>query len=419
MALEACDVVVVGGGVIGRSVAAEVAAGGAKVVVVEPGGVTQGTSVGNAGHLVPSHIVPFSAPGMVKAGINSLIARNGAFAISPRVVPGIAGWLWRFARSANEANVQRGLPVLRSMLDATVAGVHELRAAGAEVDFIPTGLLQIASSPKSWAGVRHEMEEWTHHGVNARELNGKEVLEHEPLLRPGILGGVLLLDDACFDPLLLVKAITARGAGLGVTDVNASVQRIERVQGGVVVHTSAGPVKAAQVVVAAGVWSPKLLKPFGIKVPVRPARGDSVTLPYGPGVPKPGVGMMMVDQKVALSPLSKGLRITGRFGLTSASDRALNMKRAQTLIRKVGSVLELDPATAPNEVWTGLRPATPDGLPLLGRLPGAPEVIASVGHGMLGSTTSIGSAKAVAAVVRGEAAPFDMAPVSPARFSRR
>lgn len=410
--------VVVGGGVIGRSVAAEVAAGGAKVVVVEPGGVTNGTSLGNAGHLVPSHIVPFSAPGMVKAGINSLIARNGAFAISARVVPGIAGWLWKFSRSANERNVQSGLPVLRSMLDMTVAGVHDLRAAGAEVDFIPTGLLQIASSAKSWAGVRHEMEEWTHHGVNARELNAQEVLAHEPLLRPGIQGGVLLLDDACFDPLLLVKAITDRGASLGVTDVAASVQRIERVPGGVTVHTSAGPVKAAQVVVAAGVWSPKLLRPFGVKVPVQPARGDSVTLPYGPGVPKPGLGMMMVDQKVALSPLSKGLRITGRFGLTSPADRSLNMKRAQTLIRKVGSVLELDPTTAPKEVWTGLRPATPDGLPLLGRLPGAPEVIASVGHGMLGSTTSIGSARAVAAVVRGETAPFDMTPVSPSRFSR-
>jgi D-amino-acid dehydrogenase len=255
--------------------------------------------------------------------------------------------------------------------------------------------------------------------VNARELDAKQVLEHEPLLRPGILGGVLLLDDACFDPLLLVKAITDRGASLGVSTVDASAQRIERVPGGVVVHTSAGPVKAAQVVVAAGVWSPALLKPFGIKVPVRPARGDSVTLPYGPGVPKPGLGMMMVDQKVALSPLSKGLRITGRFGLTSRSDRALNMKRAQTLIRKVGSVLDLDPTTPPNEVWTGLRPATPDGLPLLGRLPGAPEIIASVGHGMLGSTTSIGSAKAVAAVVRGDQAPFDMAAVAPGRFSRR
>jgi len=412
-------VAVVGGGVIGRSVAAEVAASGAKVVVVEPGGVSHGTSLGNAGHLVPSHIVPFSAPGMVKAGINSLIARNGAFAISPRVVPGITGWLLRFARSANEANVRRGMPALRSMLDATVAGVHDLRAAGAEVDFIPTGLLQIASSPKSWAGVRHEMEEWAHHGVNARELDGNQVIEHEPLLRPGILGGVLLLDDACFDPLLLVKAITDRGATLGVTDVTATAQRIERVPGGVVVHTSAGPVKAAQVVVAAGVWSPALLKPFGIKVPVQSARGDSVTLPYGPGVPKPGLGMMMVDQKVALSPLSRGLRITGRFGLTSSSDRALNMKRAQTLIRKVGSVLELDPTTSPKEVWTGLRPATPDGLPLLGRVPGAPEVIASVGHGMLGSTTSIGSAKAIAAVVRGDEAPFDLAPVAPGRFSRR
>ena len=418
MTLEACDVAVVGGGVIGRSVAAELAAGGAKVTVVEQGGVTHGTSLGNAGHLVPSHIVPFSAPGMVKAGINSLLARNGAFAISMRVVPGIAGWLWQFARSANAQNVQRGMPILKYMLDNTVAGVGELRAAGADVDFIPTGLLQIASSPKSWEGVRHEMEEWRHQGVRARELDAEQVLQHEPLLRPGIRGGVLLEDDACFDPALLVSAIAQRGASLGVVDVNGSVLAIDRVKGGVVVQTSAGPLRASQVVVAAGVWSPRLLERFGIKVPVRPARGDSVTVPYGPGVPKPGLGMMMVDQKVALSPLSKGLRITGRFGLTSPADRGLNMARAHTLIRKVSSVLELDPATKPQAVWTGLRPATPDGLPLLGRLPGAPEVIASVGHGMLGSTTSIGSAKLVAAVVSGNQPGVDIAALSPARFTR-
>jgi len=81
-------------------------------------------------------------------------------------------------------------------------------------------------------------------------------------------------------------------------------------------------------------------------------------------------------------------------------------------------VLELDPATKPQDVWTGLRPATPDGLPLLGRLPGAPEVIASVGHGMLGSTTSIGSAKLVAAVVSGNQPAVDIAALSPARFTR-
>lgn len=418
MVEQACDVVVIGGGIIGRSVAAAVARRGATVTVVEPGGATFGTSVGNAGHLVPSHVVPFAAPGMVRAGLHSLMARNGAFAVSPRVVPGIGSWLWRFARSANEANVQRGVPVLRTLLDLTVQGVHRLIAHGASIDHEASGVLQLASSPASWGAVRHEMEGWARWGVRTHELDAQSVRAHEPALRTGVLGGVLLLDDARFDSALLHTAVADEGRRHGVADVAAAVRRIERVGGSVRVHTEAGLLRCGQVVVAAGVWTPRLLAPFGVKVPVRPARGDSVTLPNGPGVPRLRGAMMLVDQKVALSSLERGLRITGRFGLTSTSDRALHPGRARTLIRKAAGVLELDSTIEPQHMWTGLRPATPDGLPMLGRLDGAPEVVVAAGHGMLGSTTSLGTADVVAAIVNGDRPLVDLGVVSPMRFTR-
>ncbi|MEY4339442.1 MAG: D-amino acid dehydrogenase small subunit, partial [Actinomycetota bacterium] len=213
-------------------------------------------------------------------------------------------------------------------------------------------------------------------------------------------------------------AVAAEGERHGVAVVDAAAQRIERAGGAVLVHTSAGVVRCGQVVVAAGVWTPRLVAPFGVKVPVRPARGDSVTLPNGPGVPRLRGAMMLVDQKVALSSLERGLRITGRFGLTSSNDRAVHPGRARTLIRKASGVLHLDPAIEPQQMWSGLRPATPDGLPMLGRLDRAPEVVVAAGHGMLGSTTSLGTAEVVAAIVNGDRPLVDLGVVSPMRFTR-
>ena len=137
------DVVVIGGGIVGRSVASSSARRGMTVIVVEPMSVTFGTSSANAGHLVPSHRVPFAAPGMVRAGLRSLAIRDGAFAIAPRAAVRLLPWLWRFARSATPANVASGVPVLRQLLESTVDELHRLRAAGVGLDAADGGILQV------------------------------------------------------------------------------------------------------------------------------------------------------------------------------------------------------------------------------------------------------------------------------------
>ena len=413
---RAADVVVIGGGIVGRSVASSAARRGMSVIVVEPMSATFGTSSANAGHLVPSHRVPFAAPGMVRAGLRSLAVRDGAFAIAPISAIGLMPWLWRFARSSTQANVERGVPALRHLLETTVDELHRLRDSGAHLDSADGGILQVCSSAGGLRGLRHEAEVWGRWGVRTETLSAAAVRVEEPMLRDSVVGAVRLVDDGRFDPALLLAAVTEEGDRNGVESLTARVARIEPLgDQSARVHTSDGVLDARRVVVAAGVWTAALCRPLGVRLPIVAARGNSVTLP---DCSRPNSPMLLVEQRMALNPLAQGLRLTGGFRLTRPQDREVNPKRSRELVQRAAEVLAIPTDTLPTNEWTGLRPATTDGLPIIGALASAPSIIVASGHGMLGSTTGGGTGEVVAAMLAGEPLPFDDATVSPNRFTR-
>ncbi len=386
------------------------------MILVEPMSASFGTSSANAGHLVPSHRVPFAAPGMVRAGLRSLAMRDGAFAIAPRAAVGLVPWLWRFARSSTQNNVERGVPALRHLLESTVDELQRLRIAGAELDAADGGILQVCSSAAGLEDLHHEAEVWGKWGVRTEVLDSSALRAEEPLLNSSVVGAVRLVDDGRFDPALLLAAVTEEGARHGAETVAARVARLEpRGDQLARVHTSDGVLDARRVVVAAGVWTPSLCRPLGARLPIVAARGNSVTLP---DTARPNSPMLLVEQRMALSPLSQGLRLTGGFRLTRPNDRVINPKRSRELVERAAEVLTIPADTPPTHEWTGLRPTTTDGLPIVGALVCAPSVVVAAGHGMLGSTTGPGTGEVVAALLVGERLPFDAATVSPDRFRR-
>jgi D-amino-acid dehydrogenase len=409
---ESFDVVVVGGGVIGWSVASAVTRIGRSVLLIDAGPPLAGTSSANAGHLVPSHVIPFAAPGMVRAGLRSLVARDGAFAVDPRALPFVGTWLWRFARSCTDANMRRGVPALRSLLDATVDEVRRLAAIYPGVDHAAGGMLQACTSTRSLAAARREADEMARHGVRVDLLDRSAVHDHEPMLTEAVAGGVLLGDDARFDPAGLVAALRAEAEAGGAATRDDAVVGIRASGADVALHTRSDTVHGTHVVLAAGVWTPALCRQLGVRLPVVPARGNGVTLP----VPGPRGPMLLVDQRVAVSPLSRGLRLTARYELTRPTNRTVDVRRCEAIVRHAGEALRLEHPTV-HEPWTGLRPATPDGLPIIGKLPGAPRVLVATGHGMLGSTTGPGTGLVVAAMLTGAPTGLDDRVVSPARFA--
>jgi len=138
-----------------------------------------------------------------------------------------------------------------------------------------------------------------------------------------------------------------------------------------------------------------------------------------PEVPEvPRRPLLLMDQRLAVTPMGDGLRITGRFELTGPADRSVPAARTNALLDAARAALTLPADALPTQPWSGLRPATPDGLPVIGRIaPGSPVIVAA-GHGMLGTTTGPGTGELVAAMVTGEELPLDVSPLSPERFGR-
>jgi D-amino-acid dehydrogenase len=411
--MTADRIIVIGAGIIGTSIASSLARRGIAVTVVDSYDDRYGTSLANAGHFVPSHVLAFAAPGMVEAGFTSWRNRDGAFALNPHLRRDGVEWLARFVESCTDENVRRAAPALRGLFDLTRSELERLDSSGAMFDYRPGGLIEVFTKESSFEVARHEIETMRELGVEIDELSAAELRAAEPTLN-GVAGGFRLVNDGRLDPRQLVEVLKAEAIAHGAQWLSGVVREILPTHDGVNVITTAGTQRGAQVIVAAGVWTPELVASLGVRLPVIPAKGYSVTLT---GVDEhPRLPLLLMDQRLAVTSMSRGLRITGRYELTTPSDRAIPPARIQGLVDLARPVLGLSDSVKPADPWTGLRPASPDGVPLIGRLSSDERVLVCVGHGMLGTASGPGTGEAVAAIVTGEPLPFDQSALSPERF---
>ncbi len=405
--------IVIGAGIIGTSIASSLARRGIAVTVVDAGDERFGTSSANAGHFVPSHVLAFAAPGMVEAGFRSWRNRDGAFALNPSLRRDGAQWLARFVEACTDDNVRRAAPALQGLFDLTRAELDRLVTKGTSFDYRPSGLIEVFTKQNTFEAARHEIEVMCELGVEIEELSASQLLEVEPTLH-GVAGGYRLIRDGRLDPSMLLDVVKTEAMAHGAEWVTAVVREIRPTRDGVNVVTTAGTMAAAQVVVAAGVWTPELVACLGVRLPVIPAKGYSVTLS---GIQDlPALPLLLIDQRLAVNAMGRGLRITGRYELTTPYDLSIPPSRVKGLVDLARPVLGLPQNAQPTQPWAGLRPASPDGLPLIGRLSCDERVLVCVGHGMLGTASGPGTGEAVAAVMTGEALPFDMTVMSPERF---
>lgn len=413
------DVVVVGAGIVGLCSAWYLRKSGAEVTVLSreplPGG---DTSAGNAGMIVPSHVVPLAAPGAVSQGLRYLLSRTSPFHIKPRLDPGLIRWLWRFWRSCTEAHVRSAAPVLRDLSLASVGLLTELQIEGGDFAWEQTGLLMVYHSEKYrsenlWAA---ELAESL--GLRLRRLDGPSTLELEPGLRPETLGSVLYEDDGRVNPSALLarlrEGLVAKGVAL---EEGEPVVALERPSGGgVLIHLEDGKkVEAGAAVLAAGAWTGRIAASTGARVPLQPAKGYSLTFPAPER--RPSLPVILSEEKVTITPFPDALRFAGTFSL-SGFDHSVDDRRVEPIREEARRLVpELaDQAMAKEKVWVGFRPASPDGLPIVGPLAGHPEVVVATGHGMTGMTLGPITGRLVADLVSGADPVVDPGPLDPARF---
>jgi D-amino-acid dehydrogenase len=410
------DVLIIGAGVVGLSVAYYAASAGAKVVVLEKGEIGAGSSWGNAGLIVPSFFEPLPGPGVIGEGLKHLFDQEGYFGIKVRPDLRLMYWLIRFARHCNRREFHFNSKLFMSLNhDGLQVHLELARLGGPEYDFSQKGLLYLFLTGNRLSQARERAARARDSGILSEVLSSDEVRAVEPAAGRAVIGGIRYVMDAGLDPAKFVEWLARQAAAWGVRiitqtevfDFHLGRNRVNSVR------TTKGEFRAEQVVLAGGAWLAPLGRRLGVNLPVEGGRGISQTFSR----PKMNVRQPLIleEHHIAVSPLSNALRITGALEL-SGLDLMLNPDRVRGIHRSAGRYLPLMEALHPSEVWRGLRPCTPDGLPLVGRLHSSNNVIVAGGHDAKGMTLGPVTGQHVTRLLAGQSIGDFEQKLSPARF---
>ena len=415
---------VIGGGVIGVSSAYYLARAGFDVTLVEKADIAAGSSYGNSGLVVPSHAVPLAAPGVLWKGLKWMRDPESPFYIKPRLDWSLVKWLWRFGAACTPAHVRRAMPVLRDLSVASLALYRELAALpGLAFGFHQDGAMAVYRTEKGYEDAIHESRLLAEAGIPTKLLDGLAARAAEPSLLHGVVGGLLFPEDAHLVPDAFVTGLARVAEGLGVRIRRATEVLAFRTEGQgrriVAVETTRGRLEANTVVLAAGSWSPGLARSLGLDVPIQPAKGYSITHesptdgPQGPKIP-----LLLSEVRVAVTPMGDRLRFGGTLELAGL-DLAVSRRRVAAIARGARRYLAVSDHLPVVEIWRGLRPCTPDGLPIIGRPRRLENLVFAAGHAMIGMSLGPITGKLVSELVAGEtpAVPAGhVSAVSPDRF---
>jgi len=401
------DVLVIGGGVIGVCSAYYLASRGIKVTLIEKDEIASGCSYGNGGLIVPSHGVPLASPGALGDGLRWLLDSESPFYIKPRLDVDLIRWLVRFVFASQKRNMLRSLPILRDLLFASRALYEELsHTAGFDFGFEGHGSLLVCLSKRALEHEHSEAQLLERFNIPFKVLEQAEVHELEPALLPEVAGGLFYPRDGHIDPAHFVIGLAGKAQGLGAQVwTKTEAMGFETSQGRITqVHTTRGDFHPKQVVLATGSWSPAIARALNLRIPIQAAKGYSLTLENPLITPK--LPLLFSEVSVVVNPLGEALRIAGTLEL-AGMDFSFNSRRVNAIRRSASAYLPgLDNAKV-IEVWRGLRPCTPNGLPIIGRANHYDNLIVAAGHAMLGMSLGPITGKLVSQLAAAEEMELD------------
>ncbi len=393
---------IIGGGVVGLCAAWYLRKQGVDITIVDRTDLSDGTSHGNAGMIVPSHFVPLASPGVIRQGIRWMFSAKSPFFIRPRLDWELIKWIWTFYRACSERHVRQAMPVLLEFNQWSKRLYEELAADSAlSFDYEEKGLMMLYRT-QAQQGEEIEMAEMAQElGVRVDILDRDALKRLEPELSTTALGGIHFLEDAHLHPHRFMRQISDRLRADGVQfklgqkvtgfDVLGGQVRAIRLESGESLPTK-------QVLLAAGSWTPLLLKQLGLKLLLQPGKGYSMTTSKPPSCLR--IPTILTEAKVAITPMGDELRIGGTLEISGLSHH-ISCSRVQGILESVPKYfpnLAL-PNPRTTKVWHGFRPCTPDGLPYIGPHPKMGNLFVAAGHGMMGMSLGPATGKLISELV--------------------
>jgi len=408
-------IAVIGAGVVGLSTALYLRRSGRDVTIIDPLPPPGGASYGNAGMISADTSVPIALPGMLRKVPSWLTDPLGPLAVRPSYFPKALPWLMRWIAASRMPRVLEISDAMRALHKDAFLCWKELLGPQNFADLVrPAGQVHVWETDAETPGAALERQLRDRQGIASQALTSDDLRQMFPGISTAVRRGVLVPGNGyTVSPQRIVQTLHRLFLEAGGRVVPENVMKImPREGGGYDLMTNVGFHTAQQIVVAAGAWSVRLLKPLGVSVPLETERGYHVMLPT------PNVSLTTTlsnkSRSFGVTPMEQGLRVAGTVEIAGL-DAPPDERRAKALLANVRTMFP-DVNTDGHRFWMGFRPSTPDSLPIVGEVAGRPGLFLAVGHGHFGMTGGPPSGRLLSQLINHQPTAFNAAAYGPRRF---
>ncbi|WP_179343666.1 NAD(P)/FAD-dependent oxidoreductase [Winogradskyella ursingii] len=410
------NVIVIGGGIIGLCSAYYLQKEGHQVTIIDQTDLTSGASYVNAGYLSPSHIIPLSAPGVMKKGIKWMLNNSSPFYIKPRLDTEFLKWIWAFNKSCNSDHVNRSAPIIRDITLLSQQLYQDIHVTeNFDSHYEKKGLLMLCQTQKLLDEELKMVELAVSLGLEAKEITASDIKKIEPNVEINAIGAAYFKCDHHSTPPEFMSALKnyLREAGVvfyleeKVEDVVLSKNKITALK------TSEQTLPAGEVVLSAGSWSSILSKKLNLNLLLQAGKGYKIDTAKETNITIPAI---LAEAKTAVTPMHKFTRFAGTMEIAGINHN-INPVRVQAILKAVKNyypALQL-PKKSIKDVACGLRPVSPDGMPYIGKSRKCDNLTIATGHAMMGWSMGTATGKLVSEIISKKATSLKLNPFHPDR----
>mgnify|MGYP005816178595 FL=1 len=409
-------VIIIGGGIIGLCSAYYLQKEGHQVTIIDQSNMDGGASYVNAGYLSPSHIVPLSAPGVMKKGLKWMLNSASPLYIKPRLDSDFLKWTLAFNKSCNASHVKKAIPAIKDISLMSQDLYDDIKHDESfTFHYEKKGLLMLCQTEKMLEEEVETARLAKREGLDAEEISVKELEILEPNVNLNVKGATFYKCDSHTTPQEFMDEMKAYLKAVGVTFyLNEKVEDLEVVNRKIVsIKTNNQTFKADEFVLAAGSWSHILSKKLGLKLLLQAGKGYRINTNQNTGIQIPSI---LAEAKVAVTPMNGFTRFAGTMEIAGINHN-INRVRVEAIANAATRYYPEIKLTSEEKdsAACGLRPVSPDGLPYIGKSSKCSNLTIAAGHAMMGWSMGTGTGKLVSEIISDKKTSLDMTMYLPDR----